>query len=113
MYPASLSSSVNICDSKYEKSTPHNHTIVKEEIYSYSNGHLSTYTKNQQTINTFGEFSKGQKDVRIDLKMYFDVIGKKPYLKKAETKTGATNETSIIPKDVFLYDKNGKLIEAK
>lgn len=96
-----------------EKRTSHNHTVNKEEIYGYSDGYLSTYIENQQTIHTFGDFLKGQTDVIADVKMYFDVAGKKPYLKKAETKTGTSNEMLIAPESTFLYDKNGRLIEAR
>ena len=100
-------------EGRSEEMISHKHIVTKEGIYSYSNGYLSTYVKNQQTINHFGEFSKGQKDVLADVKMHFDVAGKKPYLKKAETKTGTSNEAVIAPEDTLIYNKNGELLEAR
>lgn len=100
-------------EGKSEKTTSHNHITTREEVYKYSNGYLSSCAENQQTIHTFGDSLKARTEVVADLEMFFELAGKRPYLKKAETQTGTSNGTVIAPEDTFLYDKHGKLIEAR
>lgn len=103
----------HLVEGKYKETSEKEIKITIEGTYFFSlDGHLESYSKNHQMLYVFDkqQDSKRSKET-IDIHMLFDVAGKKPYLKEAQS--GILNDGFRTVESSFKYDENGNLIEAK
>ena len=102
-------------DGQHEKNKGKGHKVIIEKEFFYNrDGVFYSYYQNQQRNSAPNWCERMEENcITIDTIMSFDTVGKKQYLSQAKTGIAIIPGKTSSIRNIYTYDKDGKLIKVK